>query len=141
MDTTTTSTGLEAGYFFGTVIGIIIFIFFLISLHKAAKVVNPENRHIQPGMVWLNLIPLVSHVWLFFTATWLSKGLRAEASDHEIEEVGDAHKGLGITFATLNLTMLIPVVNLFALIPYFVVWIVYWVKISKLKDRIATQKA
>jgi hypothetical protein len=39
------------------VIGLVIYIFFLLTLQRCFSRISPANRQMEPGMVWLNLIP------------------------------------------------------------------------------------
>jgi hypothetical protein len=62
-------TAYSAGYAFGQLIVFLAFlvpaIFFLRAQQKALAVVHPENRKMQPGLVWLQLIPFFNYVWIF----------------------------------------------------------------------------
>ena len=55
-----------------------IAIFYLVTLQKALSRVSRRNRLMQPGMVWLALIPLFNLVWNFFIATQIPDSLRNE---------------------------------------------------------------
>jgi hypothetical protein len=45
------------------IVALVIGILFLLTLHRALDRCSPRNRTMEPGMVWLNLIPLFSMVW------------------------------------------------------------------------------
>jgi len=51
------------------IVAIVIAIFYLLTLQKALSRVSPRNRLMEPGMVWLSLIPLFNIIWAFFIAT------------------------------------------------------------------------
>ena len=48
-------------------------IFYLLTLQKALNRCSPECRAMNPGMVWLMLIPLFNVVWQFFIVINLAK--------------------------------------------------------------------
>ena len=64
----------------GTAIGLIVLllilllaviilptIFFLLHLQKLLNKCGETNRAMEPGLVWLNLIPLFNWGWIFYT--------------------------------------------------------------------------
>jgi len=55
------------------VFGIILLptIFYLITLQNTLHQVKFENRKMQPGQVWLCLIPLFGVIWQFFVVNAL----------------------------------------------------------------------
>lgn len=114
-------------------IGIAIAVFFLLNLSGALSAVKPENRQMQPGLVWLNLIPLFNIVWIFITVIKLCDSLVAEARDQSLD-FGDGGKTLGITLAALNIASIIPVIGILAAIAALVLFILYWVKIAGYKN-------
>ena len=67
------------GMLVGVLVGLAIFlvpaIFYLLTLQKALNRCSPESRAMQPGMVWLLLIPLFNLVWQFFVVINIAKSL------------------------------------------------------------------
>ncbi|MDO8301736.1 MAG: hypothetical protein Q7T18_00690 [Sedimentisphaerales bacterium] len=59
-------------------VGLAVTIFFILTLQKALNRCSPENRAMQPGMIWLLLIPLFNIVWIFFVVLNMAKSLGAE---------------------------------------------------------------
>ena len=115
---------------------LIAYLFFLGSLHGALKTVNEDRRAMQPGMVWINLIPFVNLVWLFFTVVYIGRSLYAEAVSLGMSERGDGLKSIGLAYAILTVGSVIPWIGMFIAIPLLVVWIVYWVKVVGYKNRL-----
>src|SRR4051812_22569371 len=70
----------------GVVIGYTILIFFLLTLSKALKRCTPESRKMEPGMLWLNLIPLFSNFWIFLTVNRMTESLRNEFTARRMDE-------------------------------------------------------
>ena len=120
------------------VIGLIIQILFLATLYRRLSQVQPRNREMQPGMVFLNLIPIVQIVWIFFTVTGIAASLRKEFLDRGYPTADEGFgRGVGLAYAILLFCCHIPVVNVFCGIPYLVCWIIYWVQISQYRARLA----
>lgn len=50
-------------------------IFFVITQQKTLKAVQPENRRMHPGLVWLQIIPLFNYVWAFIVVRRIADSL------------------------------------------------------------------
>jgi len=116
-------------------IALVVAIFFLLTLSRTLAAVKPENRQMEPGLVWLNLIPLFNFVWIFFTVIKLADSLVREAADRSLE-FGDGGKALGIAYGALLVASLIPFIGLLTSIASLVVFIIYWVKIAGYKNQL-----
>ncbi|HEX4611897.1 MAG TPA: hypothetical protein VH092_27120, partial [Urbifossiella sp.] len=51
---------------------------FFDALQLVLKRVQPDHRRMQPGQVWLNLIPVFNIVWATVTVTQIAESLRNE---------------------------------------------------------------
>lgn len=111
-------------------IGLTIQIFYLLTLSKALRRCRPRNRQMEPGQVWLNLIPCFNIVWIFITVIRLADSLRDEFDDRRLRGDGDFGRGLGITYNVLNLLGAIPYVGVIFSVAGLVCFIIYWVKIA-----------
>jgi ABC-type dipeptide/oligopeptide/nickel transport system permease subunit len=68
-----------AGLFtIGPVLVLIIGSSFLVTLGRVLRRVSPENRRMEPGQVWLNLIPVFNFVWWTVTVERVAESLRNE---------------------------------------------------------------
>jgi len=105
-------------------------VFYLLTLQKAFTRCAPENRAMQPAMVWLLLIPLFGLVWHFFVVLNLAKSLGSEFKKRNLVEDPEPGKTLGLVLCILPLCSVIPLVNMVTGIGSLVVWIMYWVKIA-----------
>jgi hypothetical protein len=112
--------------------------FYCMTLSKALKQVRPGNRDMEPGQVWLVLIPLFNLYWNFKIASDVPSSLRREFRDRGIGNRGEDYgAGLAKWYAICSLVnfvgSFIPFVNivsgLFGLVG-FVMWIIFWVKIA-----------
>jgi hypothetical protein len=112
------------------VIALIPMIFYILTLQKALNKCAPENRAMQPGMIWLLLIPLVNLVWSFFVVINMAKSLGAEFQKRGIAEEPEPGKKLGMIMCILFCCGIIPLLGVFCSLGGLVCWIMYWLKIS-----------
>ena len=120
---------------------LIVLIFFLLSLQKNLKAISESNRTMNPPMVWLNLIPLFNWGWMIYTAIKISESLEKELTARDISFDAKPAYALGLTFSIMNATGIlwswIPILGLLIAIGLLVVWIMYWVQISKFTKQLA----
>src|SRR5579863_6262009 len=65
-------------FFFCGILFLIPAIFYLLTLQNALAKCAPVARTMEPGMVWLCIIPLFSVIWNFFVVMALAKSLGNE---------------------------------------------------------------
>jgi hypothetical protein len=106
-------------FFFLLVLGIQIM--FLLSLSKCLKAISPRNRKMEPGQVWLALIPIFGFVWMIIMILRISESLENEFEDRGLRGDGDYGKTIGLVYIIGSLVC--GPVGL-------VCWIMYWVKIA-----------
>jgi hypothetical protein len=112
------------------VVAYVILCLYLWTLSTALSLCDRRNRTMEPGMVWLNLIPLFNLVWMFITVIKISESLQNEFDDRRLREEGDYGKQLGITYNILNLLGIIPYLGIALSFAGFICFIIYWVKIA-----------
>lgn len=78
----------------------------LIALSNCLSEIEPRNRTMEPGMVWLNLIPLFNLVWIFITMIRVAESLRNEYEDRDLEGDDDYGQTMGVIAAALWLVFL-----------------------------------
>jgi len=118
-------------------IAMIPLIFYCLTLQKALNRCSPESRAMQPGMVWLMLIPLFNIIWHFLVVLNMAKSLGAEFKKRGMAEEDQPGKTIGLVACILACCGVIPVVNYFSGIAFLVCWIIYWVKIAGFSGKIA----
>jgi hypothetical protein len=105
------SQAYAAGQVCGVVVcigaGLIIPILFLVSMQRALQCVSPVNRTMEPGLVWLMMVPGLGFIWQFFVAARVPDSLRQEFRSRGIPERGDFGKGAGLIFCCLVLVLLV----------------------------------
>ncbi|MFN8240156.1 MAG: hypothetical protein U0X39_05310 [Bacteroidales bacterium] len=112
-------------------------ILFLLTMQNTLREVKPENRRMDPGLVWLSLIPLFGVVWQFFIVINVADSLKAEFNQRNINAGEDRPGfGIGLAYCILNCCGIVPFLGILAAIAGFICWIIYWVQISGFKDKL-----
>jgi hypothetical protein len=106
-------------------------ILYLLTLQNALSKCDPSVRQMEPGMVWLLLIPLFNFIWIFFVVMGIGKSLGAELRRRGIssQEPYPA-QSVGMAMAICKCCCIIPLLNLLAGLAYVVLWIMYWIKVA-----------
>ena len=121
-------------FFFILVIGLILipYIFFLVHLSKLLSKCNPENRDMEPGLVFLNLIPLFNLGWIFYTVIKVRDALKAEFLLRDLKSDDPEFSfGVGLAYCITAACSIIPVIGTFTALASLVLWIIYWVQTNK----------
>lgn len=118
---------------------LIVIIFFLLTLQKALSRCGRHNRTMEPGMVWLNLIPLFNIVWQFITVARVAESLKNEFRSRGWHRGEDYGNGVGMASCALRLCGIIPLLGPFLSLAGFICGIVYWVKIANYSSQLATR--
>jgi hypothetical protein len=107
-------------------------IFYILTLQKALRKCAPQSRTLEPGLVWLYLIPIVNLVIAFIIVLGMAKTLRNEFNRRGMQ-VPDREPGqaTGLAMAICACCGIVPILGIFALVAHVVLWIVYWVKIAE----------
>src|SRR5580658_10340550 len=104
----------------------IIKTFYLLTLSKALKQCDPERRTLEPGLLWLYLIPLVDLVWHFFIVSRMAESLKREFRRRGFRTRGDDFgQSLGTTTSALFACTFIPYLGSCFGLAAFVYWIIY----------------
>jgi hypothetical protein len=116
---------------------LLIMVFYLLTLQKALTRCAPENRAMAPGMVWLQIIPLLGMVWQFFNVINIAKSLGAEFQKRGMAEDPEPGKKLGLVMCILVCCTVIPILGLLASIGALICWVMYWIKIAGYSKKLA----
>jgi hypothetical protein len=126
--------------------GLLLDIFYLLSMSKALNRCSPENRKMSPGMVWLMLVPLLGIVWQYMVVDAVSTSLGLEFRKRGMVLASEKpHFGIGLTSCIANtiylMTFWIPFVGSCIGLPTsitgLVCLIIFWVKISGMSNELA----
>jgi hypothetical protein len=122
------------------VIWLTISIFFCLTLMRCLQRVQPRNRDMEPGSVWLNLIPCFEMVWIFITVLKIASSLQKEWRSRRCPMEGEVFgQGVGIAFAALSLAGMIPYIGVLFSIASLVCFIIYWVQIAGYSSKLASE--
>jgi hypothetical protein len=111
----------------------IVICFFLFTFYKR---IPTQFRKMEPGFVWLLLVPCFNLVWNFFVYIRLPKSLQGYFSSVGNSRVGDCGEGLGLVYAICQVATLIPCLGLFVWIASIILLILYLVKANELTGQI-----
>jgi len=117
-----------------------IAIFYFITLQNTLNAIQPKNRKMIPGQVWLGLIPLFGLVWHFIIVRKIADSISAEFTSRNLQTEKDPGYTYGLVFSILGcftpfnkfMGMLGSLIAIVALI----FWIIYWIKINEFKKQI-----
>lgn len=125
----------------GLGLSLIPMIFYLLTLQSTLYEVKDENRKMQPGQVWLTLIPLFGIIWQFIIVNNLADSLKMEFALRNIN-VGEDRPGIGIglAYCILLCCSIIPFLGILAGLAGFICWIIYWVKINDFKTKLVQSR-
>jgi hypothetical protein len=117
-------------------------IFYILTLSQALKKCSPASVTIEPGMLWLLLIPIVNLVWHFFVVTGIARSLSNELRARNITGMDpEPGRQIGIAMCVCGACGIIPLFGILTLLAYLILWIIYWAKIaefSRILDRVPT---
>jgi len=116
-------------------------ILYLLSLQNALKKVSSQNRTVEPGNVWLMLIPIFSIIYSFILYPKISESLKNEFESRNMPQSGDYGKLVGFLLAIFGVVgvianLIIPFLATFVGLALLVLWIVYWVQIAGFKSKL-----
>jgi len=136
--------------FFGVFfLGLIaVAIFFLIEQQNILKAIQPQNRLMRPGEVWLQLIPAFGLVWQFIVVIRISESIQREFASWQNDtiiglpsiQVVDVINtrptyDIGLAFCILNCCWWIPILGTIASIAGVICWIIYWSRIVEYRKK------
>lgn len=97
----------------------------------------PEvHRKMQPGLVWLLLIPCFGMVWNFFVVIQIPQSLQSYFQSVGRTDVGDCGFVLGLISAILLALGMIPYIGCIFSIASLILLIIFVVKLSALKQQL-----
>jgi hypothetical protein len=119
-------------YSVALVVGLVIQILFLMTLSKCLAQCAPRNRTMEPGSVWLNLIPLFNLVWMFITIIKISESLANEYRSRGLHsDDPEFAKMTGILYM---------VFSFFCGIVALIFFIMYWAKMAGYKNELMSSR-
>ena len=126
------------GFIVVVVVALVVALSFLSEVARLLRRVEPDNRRMEPGQVWLNLIPVFNVIWVTVTIERVAESLRAEFSArglHGPDEKYGRKTGLTLLALLASAVPLYPV----AIVTYpiaFGYWIAYWKHLNRFSARL-----
>ncbi len=129
----------------GIILGLVIQILFLLNLMRLLEAVQPQNRAMTPGLVWLNLIPVFSLGWMIYTVIKIKESVGRENAARWGASVseGSTHT-IGLVYAILAAAGFVLSYAGYASVGFsafggfvslatLILWIIYWVGTNRIK--------
>ncbi len=82
-------------------IGLALGIWFYVVAFQALNAVSPHNRDMEPGMIFMMMIPCFGPIWYFFVIIRIASSLRKEYQERGYQDDGDFGQLLGILSAVI----------------------------------------
>jgi hypothetical protein len=130
-------------------------VLFVLTQQNTLKAIRRENRLMNPGLVWLQFIPVFGQVWQFIVVSRITgSAVRERITFQDDSILGLTHAAtatigkrptlaMGITYCTLEvinmlflftvLTTTTQAIQGVVALAQMVCWIIYWVQLGRLK--------
>lgn len=118
-------------------IGLAIRIVIIMLLSSCLSRIPPEHREMEPGMVWLLLIPCFDIVWNFFVFIKIPKSFQKYFAAQSRTEFGDCGEQIGLWYCICVVACMVPILNYIAGPAALVLLIIFLVKVLGLKGQIS----
>lgn len=121
-----------------------ILILFCLTLKNTIEAADAHNRTIEPGKVWLMLIPLFNFIYPFILFPKISSTIKNQLEENNEAEAGDYALMLGRAYPALYLIqMVIPNEAISGLLSLagLVFFIIFWVKMGSYKIKMIATKS
>lgn len=118
---------------------------FLGTLSSTLKCIAPQNRTMNPGQVFLLLIPVFNYIWMFILVSRISESIENELRSRNIPHEKKPTYSIGLTYAIISLTNVL--VQYMYPYGFFLnkpfLWVAtiacaisYWVSVSNMKNKL-----
>ncbi|MBN9518831.1 hypothetical protein J0H58_09985 [bacterium] len=124
--------GLDGIACFLLLVAFILSVGLMATLSRVLGRVRPELRRMEPGEVWVNLIPVVNLVWAVVTVERVGESVRADLTARGAATKKDAYgKTAGvIALVLLGVVLLLPPAGVVT-VPFALIYtVVYWVQMN-----------
>lgn len=107
-------------------------IVYVLTLQKTLHKCAPMSVTLEPGMIWLYLVPFVNLVFHFFIVFGMAKSLRNEFNRRGIAAAEPAPgQDIGLAMCICGCCSIIPLLGMLAALAHLVLWIIYWAKMAE----------
>ncbi len=123
-------------FFYFFLFGFAVNILLVFLLYTDFERIPRNFRKLEPGLVWLLLIPCFNLVWNFFVIPKLSDSFKAYFDSIGDTSVGNCGRDLGFGYCIVTAASAIPFVGCLTGIVSLVLLILFLIKANELKNRI-----
>jgi hypothetical protein len=110
---------------------------FLMAVALVLHRVSPENRRMEPGSVWLNLIPVFNLVWATVTVERVAESLRNEFRERGMDGSDEQYgRRTGLTLLALLASGILFYPAFICYPIAFFYWIGYWRQMNRYAGRL-----
>jgi hypothetical protein len=110
---------------------------FLMAVVRVLHRVSPENRRMEPGQVWLNLIPVFNLVWATVTVERVAESLRSEFCERGMDDPDEQYgRRTGLTLLALLASGILFYPAFICYPVAFFYWIGYWRQMNRYAGRL-----
>jgi hypothetical protein len=102
-------------------------------LSSALRRLPPRYRQMDPGLIWLLMIPLFGIGWNFFVVLKVSRSYRDYFAERGRSETGDCGEALGLAYSVCAACSLVPYLGCVTAVAALVLLVLYLVKMNTLK--------
>ncbi|MCB1095430.1 MAG: hypothetical protein KDN22_07595 [Verrucomicrobiae bacterium] len=127
---------LLGAIFLGLLIGLAIAALICYLVAQNYKAIPAAHRKMEPGKVWLMMIPLFNLYWMFPVFLGLADSFKSYFNSVGDESVGDCGRQLSLWYCISTCLCIIPLVNSIAGLASLVLLIIVLVRASELKKKI-----
>jgi hypothetical protein len=121
---------------------LIALVLFLLALQGVLKKCAPASRTMEPGKVWLWLIPVFGLVWQFIAVMNVAKSLGNEFARLGIPcSQPSPGRAIGLAWCVCNCCIFIPLLGGLAGMAGLVLWIAYWIRIANFSRLLDERRA
>ena len=82
---------------------LVVMIFYYLGLMRALAACAPGHRSMEPALVWLNMVPVLSVAWCFLTVAAVGNSLRREHEARGLHRGGRYGKPAGFALYAVGL--------------------------------------
>jgi len=112
-------------------------IFYLLTLQNALKAVSKQRRKMEPGSVWVMLVPFLNALFIFFIVEAIGASFKREYERYGVIKTNKPTFYLGIAMSVLF------ILGYFFGIAYLAAltcWVFHWVQVNRCKNEILSLK-
>lgn len=120
-----------------TALVLVLYFFYLSMLSSLLREISPENRRMNPGMVWLLLVPIFNLIWTFVVVKNISASVKDEFESRGVS-LNEQNPGynIGLVMSIFQIMGLVPIFGRLLTLGFLAFWISYWIKMADYRSKL-----